>query len=177
MGTTNSSTPLITKLIALSPKGGKYEFELHNEHIVKYKNKPVKANIVEQDGFTFIVVNNKKYPVEILEKNQNRYEVLINNVSYTFFIETPFSYTRRKMLNEQKQTTKTEVITAPIPGKIVDVLVDENQQVREGDTLVILEAMKMQNEITSHVSGKVKKIMIKKNDTVLKDDVLLEIVK
>ena len=173
----NSANTSASKLIAVSPKGSKYEFDLRDEHITRYKNKPAKASIIEQDGFTFILFNNKKYPVEILEKNQNRYEVLINNVSYTFFIETPFSYKRRKMLNEQKQVSKSETITAPIPGKIVDVVVDENQIVKEGETLIILEAMKMQNEITSHIAGKVKKISVKKNDTVLKDDVLLEIEK
>ena len=81
------------------------------------------------------------------------------------------------MLNEQKQVTKSEMITAPIPGKIIDVIVEEGQHVNEGDTLLILEAMKMQNEITSHVAGKVKKILVKKNDTVLKDDPMLEIEK
>ena len=43
--------------------------------------------------------------------------------------------------------------------------------------MLILEAMKMQNEITSHVSGTVKSVEVKKNDSVMKDDVLIEIQK
>jgi biotin carboxyl carrier protein len=64
-----------------------------------------------------------------------------------------------------------------MPGKIVDVLVEENAVVKEGDSIVILEAMKMQNEIISHVSGKVKSINIRPEDIVNKDDVLIVIEK
>ncbi|MFW5781313.1 MAG: biotin/lipoyl-containing protein [Bacteroidota bacterium] len=66
---------------------------------------------------------------------------------------------------------------APMPGKIVDILVEENTEVKEGDSIVILEAMKMQNEIICHTAGKVSSINIKAEDTVMKDDVLLEIEK
>jgi biotin carboxyl carrier protein len=64
-----------------------------------------------------------------------------------------------------------------MPGKIVDLLVEENAEIKEGDPILILEAMKMQNEISSHVTGKIKKILVKQNDSVAKDEVLLEIEK
>jgi multidrug efflux pump subunit AcrA (membrane-fusion protein) len=72
-------------------------------------------------------------------------------------------------------TSKIERLSAPMPGKILDILVEENAEIETGRAVVILEAMKMQNEIVSHVNGRVKKINIKTNDSVMKDDVMLEI--
>jgi pyruvate carboxylase subunit B len=64
-----------------------------------------------------------------------------------------------------------------MPGKIVDVLAESGSNVKEGDALLILEAMKMQNEISAPVSGKINKIMVHQNDIVNKNDVLIEIEK
>jgi pyruvate carboxylase subunit B len=53
--------------------------------------------------------------------------------------------------------------------------VEENTAVKEGEAVLILEAMKMQNEISTHVSGKVIKINVRPGDNVTKDQVMLEI--
>lgn len=64
-------------------------------------------------------------------------------------------------------------VKAPMPGTIVAVKVNEGDEVRENEVLVILEAMKMENEITSPVPGTVKKILVNKGDTVDSDEVLM----
>ena len=64
-----------------------------------------------------------------------------------------------------------------MPGKILDIMVEEKGEIKEGEPLVILEAMKMQNEIVSNVSGVIKKINIKTNENVMKDDIMIEIEK
>jgi biotin carboxyl carrier protein len=115
--------------------------------------------------------------VDILEKNQNKYTIMVNGVWYSFTIETPISYKRRKFLSKTNTLSKIENITAPMPGKILDVLVEENAEIKQGEAVIILEAMKMQNEIVAQVSGRVKKVRIHLNDSVMKDDVLLEIEK
>jgi len=62
-----------------------------------------------------------------------------------------------------------------MPGKVVELLVEENTKVKEGEPILILEAMKMQNEIIAVVAGKIKKIHVKAGDSVAKDEVLMEI--
>ena len=64
-----------------------------------------------------------------------------------------------------------------MPGKIIDIMVEEGAAVKEGEPIIILEAMKMQNEIASHVTGTVKSVEVKKHESVMKDDVLIEIQK
>ncbi|MCX8075668.1 MAG: biotin/lipoyl-binding protein, partial [Aquificaceae bacterium] len=65
--------------------------------------------------------------------------------------------------------------TAPMPGRVVRVLVEEGQPVNEGQTVAIVEAMKMENEIHAPITGVVKKIFVKPGDNVTPDDALLRI--
>jgi biotin carboxyl carrier protein len=57
-----------------------------------------------------------------------------------------------------------------MPGKIIDVLAREGAPIQRGEPIVILEAMKMQNEILSPVNGTVTKISVKPNSNVMKDE-------
>ena len=57
-------------------------------------------------------------------------------------------------------------VTAPMPGNILKILVSQGQQVNEGDTIIILEAMKMENEIVATKSGTVAQILVSKGATV-----------
>ncbi len=166
----------INRLYAVNQQKKKFTFSLPiGDKLKTGKGKSdVKIKTDEKLG-TYIVWKNRKYPVEILFQKQNRYEVLLNGVSYHFTIETPTSMKRLTFLSRKKGKSDKEIIKAPMPGKIVEVLAQENTEVSKGEPLVILEAMKMQNEIQSPVNGKVVSINVKKNDTVMKDEVLVEL--
>jgi biotin carboxyl carrier protein len=162
--------------IAVTPCGKKYMIIDPFSEELKINGHKQEIKIFEdEDGFTYLEYKNKKYLAEITEKSQNKYTVLLNGVSYSFTIESPISYRRRKYLEKYKQVSKTETINAPMPGKIIELLVEENTSVKEGEAVLILEAMKMQNEISTHVSGKVIKINVRPGDNVTKDQVMLEI--
>ena len=164
--------------IAVTPNENKYVFQNTFSEEMKINGSKKDIKIFEnEEGFTYLEYKTKRYLAEIVDKTQNKYTVLLNGVSYSFTIESPISYTRRKYLEKHSQTDKLEAITAPMPGKIVELLVEENARIKEGDSVLILEAMKMQNEIISQVEGKVKKITVKPGDTVAKDEVLVEIEK
>lgn len=64
-------------------------------------------------------------------------------------------------------------ITAPMPGKVIRVLVADKQEVEEGQGLVVVEAMKMQNEIPSPQNGVVEKVLVQEGDTVEHGETLL----
>jgi len=66
-------------------------------------------------------------------------------------------------------------IHASMPGRITSILVKPGEEVSVGSPLVILEAMKMQNEVVSHKSGRVASIKVREGDTVRKDDLLVQI--
>lgn len=166
----------IKKLYALSSEKRKFSFTLPLKQSIKIgkRNYEVKLKSDEKLG-TYILWKNRKYPVEIIRSRQNKYEILFNDISYTFTVETPFSLQRMKVLNSKKDKVEQEFIKAPMPGKIIDVLVREGSSILRGEPVVILEAMKMQNEIVSPVTGTVIKVSARQNVNVMKDDLLVEI--
>ncbi|MFA6924303.1 MAG: acetyl-CoA carboxylase biotin carboxyl carrier protein subunit [Bacteroidales bacterium] len=171
----SSDSASTIKYITLSDKN-KFEVNISPENIIKVNKKVLNVQIEEgTDGFTYIVLGNLIYPVEILERSQNKYTILINGISYKFTVETPISFSRKKHLDKILEGSKKEDVLAPMPGKIIELLAEEGASVKENDPLLILEAMKMENEIRTHTSGIIKKINIKPGDTVMKDDVLMEI--
>lgn len=166
----------IKKLYALSSEKRKFSFSmpLKNKIRIGKRDYIVQIKADEKLG-TYILWKNRKYPVEIVRSRQNKYEILFNDISYTFTVETPFSLQRMKVLSSKKGKAEKEIVRAPMPGKIIDVLVREGSDVVRGEPVVILEAMKMQNEIQSPVNGKIIKVSAKANANVMKDDVLVEI--
>ena len=67
-----------------------------------------------------------------------------------------------------------ELIKAPLPGRILDIMIKVGDTVKSGETVIVLEAMKMENDIKSHYSGVIKRIMVSKDDYVPNDEVLIE---
>jgi biotin carboxyl carrier protein len=66
-------------------------------------------------------------------------------------------------------------IEAPLPGSIFKIISKEGDTVKKGDTLMIMEAMKMENNILAESGGTIKSIKVKEGDSVLQGDVLVEI--
>jgi biotin carboxyl carrier protein len=70
---------------------------------------------------------------------------------------------------------KDNVLRAPIPGSIIDVLVKPGDSVTESSVVLILEAMKMESEIHSNGSGRISKVHVRKGDMVQEGDPLIEL--
>ena len=176
MATMNTKNKTLITLDKDSSK--EYKLEVQNKNSFVYEGKPYEINVeTSEEGITFINVNGKTYPVEILSSHQNEYEVLVNGISYSSSIETPFSLERLKSLTEQKNQSTVIRLKAPMPGKILEVLVKAGDIVKAGDTLLILEAMKMQNAILASCKAVVKKVLVKDGETTSKSDLLIELEK
>lgn len=72
-----------------------------------------------------------------------------------------------------KAPNSTIAIKTPLPGTILKILVKVGDEVKKGDTLLIMEAMKMENNIMAEKPGKVAQLKVKEGDTVLQNDVLI----
>jgi len=69
----------------------------------------------------------------------------------------------------------SNIVKSPLPGLIVDVKVGEGEKVKAGQIIVVMEAMKMENQIQATIDGTVKKIFVKKGDNVAEGDTMIEI--
>ncbi|WP_396632480.1 biotin/lipoyl-containing protein [Maribacter sp. R86514] len=100
-----------------------------------------------------------------LSVNGNRYDVKI---------EDEYDQQVKKMGLLAVTTQKLNEVKAPMPGLIVDVMVEVGQEIVEGTPLLVLSAMKMENIILAQGEGIVKSIEIKKDDTVEKGQLIIE---
>jgi acetyl/propionyl-CoA carboxylase alpha subunit len=107
-----------------------------------------------------------------LEKNGHRFSVYF----YDDTIELELFDARKFQASNTARSTASSGptrIQAPMPGKIVKVVVKEQSTVKEGDSLLIMEAMKMQNELKAPKSGTVSKIHVREGEPVSISQVLL----
>ncbi len=130
-------------------------------------------------------IRGNQYFVDIVNVEKDTIEVEVNGTTYNVEIEhdiaqikTPTIVRKRISPPKTKPNTvasKLSVINAPLPGSIFKLNVKEGDNIEKGDVLLIMEAMKMENNILSETTGVVKKIHISEGDTVLQNDKLIEI--
>jgi biotin carboxyl carrier protein len=123
-----------------------------------------------------IIRNNKSFSAEIVEVNRQTktVSVRINGSTHTVQLKDKFDLLLDKLGMNNGAGTRLNNIKAPMPGLIIDLRVIVGQHIQPGDTLLILEAMKMENIIKSSGEGVVKRVTVKKGDSVEKGQVLIE---
>lgn len=123
-----------------------------------------------------ILQNSKSYKVEISESDFNKksYQVKVNNNTYNTIILNDLDLLIKEMGFALGSTKHVNSIKAPMPGLILEINVKDGQEVKEDDPLLILEAMKMENIITSPRDGIIKSISASKGDAVEKNQLLVE---
>lgn len=138
-------------------------------------------------------IKDKEYNVEIVGVEDTMAKVNVNGISYEVEVNQPIKTTKTPTLvrpiavpsTDSTPTTArtaspsapkgTGTLKSPLPGKILDIYVKLGENVKVGQTLICLEAMKMENNINSDREGVITSINVHKNDTVLEGDVLVEI--
>lgn len=102
-----------------------------------------------------ILIEGRSYNVEV-ERFEGEYQITVADEIYSFRVADE----REVSTAQAEQTGGTRRVTAPMPGMVVDVLVEEGDTVEVKQTLLVLEAMKMQNEITAPSGGTVTTLCV-----------------
>lgn len=121
-------------------------------------------------------VNNKIFTIKANQNGKNNIEILTTGFIYDFEVKTSTSALLEKFV-KQSGTGKQKVngIVAPMPGMVVKLNCAVGDEVSLNDKLIIVEAMKMENALSSPLSGKVTKINAQEGKPVDKGAVLIEI--
>lgn len=114
-----------------------------------------------------------KAAVKSVDFNKKTYQVSINNNTYTVAIKNDLDQLIEALGFASGSSKEINQIKAPMPGLILDIAVSEGAEVKEGDTLLILEAMKMENIITSPRDGVIKSVEVAKGNAVDKNQLLV----
>lgn len=129
-----------------------------------------------RDGYFHILLNNRSYRAEVVEINkfEKRVVIKVNGKLYPVVMKDKFDLLLEKMGMNASAGAKVNNVRAPMPGLIIQLLVKDGDEVKSGDTLLILEAMKMENIIKAPGDATVKSVKVRKGDGVEKNQVLIE---
>ena len=111
-----------------------------------------------------LIVDNRSFEIEV-DNAEDEYRVLVDGRSYHVHLVDE----RRVRVGDgqsDSQIQGRQRVSVPMPGKVIAVLVSEGDVVEKGQGLVIVEAMKMENEVHSPIAGTVGEIKVKAGDTV-----------
>ncbi|TVR76863.1 MAG: biotin/lipoyl-binding protein [Saprospirales bacterium] len=156
--------------------------------------------IAVNEHYEFNITEEALRNADIVTFGKESYHMIIDGESFEFFIKSVdleskkvniqsrgkmFSVVIKDSLDQLIDTLGLELESvatdsnthAPMPGLVLEVLVEQGQLVEEGDQLLILEAMKMENVIKAPGKGVIEEIMIKKGDSVEKGQVLMSFTK
>ena len=154
-----------------------FQVEIIDEHHVVLDGSlyEVDFDCIETQPVYSLIINGSSYEALIYPKN-NEWEVFLHGRLYPALVEDEREK-RLKAAASGKVAERGEFhLKAPMPGLIISIPVEEGQTVNAGDVLVILESMKMQNELKSPKKGVVSRIRINVGDNVEQNQPLLSVI-
>jgi biotin carboxyl carrier protein len=155
----------------------KYNYEVEkNGNDVLVDKKEIKADIRQLSDSTYHIINDlQSYNVEVINFNSTEKTAVIkvNNNTYSVTAKDQFDILLDKLGLSNLNATKVSEIKAPMPGMVLKVFAGEGMEIKKGDNLFVLEAMKMENIIKAPADVVVKTVKIKPGDKVEKGQILM----
>ncbi|RNL56841.1 acetyl-CoA carboxylase biotin carboxyl carrier protein subunit [Pedobacter jejuensis] len=123
-----------------------------------------------------VIYQNKSFNTEVVEINkaEKSCKIKVNGNIYAVSLEDKFDQLLKQLGLDNLASNKVAEIKAPMPGLVLNVMVEEGSEIKKGDNLLILEAMKMENILKSSTDGIVKKVTVKQGDKVEKNQILIQ---
>lgn len=122
-----------------------------------------------------LIENNTGYNIQVVkaDRTNKAFTIAVNGIEYEVKAKDEFDLLLDKMGLANLAASKVNNLKAPMPGLVLDVLVNEGQEIEKDTPLLILEAMKMENVLKAPADAKIKSIGVNKGDAVEKNHVLL----
>jgi biotin carboxyl carrier protein len=165
------------QLTAISQESKKeYHLCWEDDRSGTLNDKPFSIDVQKINDTTFHVIkDNCSYNVEILstKPSEKAYFVKVNGEKFKFELKDRFDELLQQLGLDSLASAKVSEVKAPMPGIVLAVEASVGQEVSKGDTLLILEAMKMENAIKSPAEGVVKEICVEQGVAVDKNQILI----
>ena len=158
--------------------GSTYEIQVDESGLVHIGDRTFSADLQRIGVLDLysLLLDHKSYEVHVQETERNGYRVMVSSQGYESYelqVLDERAYRASQVSGAMAGGMGDSAIKAPIPGLVVKVLVGEGDEVISGQTLVILEAMKMENELRAPRPGVVATIKAKPGNSVNQGDVLV----
>ena len=156
--------------------GLEFPVEILDEHHVRFGGDILEADLAAVSGESLysLIVNGESFEGYVYP-DEDGWQVLLLGQFYQVRVEDEREKHLRSAIQGVVRTSAEFVLKAPMPGLVISVLVAEGQVVDMGQTLVILESMKMQNNLRAPFAGKVARLRIQAGESVEQKQVLLNL--
>jgi biotin carboxyl carrier protein len=153
-----------------------FEIVIDSEQEVIVNGVPYEMDfqLLHEDGVLSLLLNNRSLEAVVQERDDS-WDVLTRGELYSVRVQDERMYRLAQARGSAPAVSGEAQICSPMPGVIVAVAVYEGDAVRQGDKVVILESMKMENELRAPRDGIVSRVNVSKGDSVEKDQVLVVI--
>ena len=152
------------------------EISLVNENNIWVQNENQEIRIIKHNDETLLLITpNKVYTIRCLNVNKEAKTItlLYNGNKFEAKITEPIDEILKSMGLENALTPKISDLKAPMPGLVLQVLVNPGDTVAKGDKILVLEAMKMENAIKSPTDGIISDVLAKQGMAVDKNQLLI----
>lgn len=162
--------------VEINKKEYNIRFDKKSKNKGKINDKNFALDLIEIGKNNYhVLYNNKSYNINASDINFETKELMItvNNIKHKIRVRTELDNLLKKLGLHDAENLKDKDLKAPMPGLIVEVLVNKGDKINKGENLIILEAMKMENNLKANDDVIIKKVVAKKGKAVEKNDVLI----
>ncbi|MFA6234180.1 MAG: acetyl-CoA carboxylase biotin carboxyl carrier protein subunit [Bacteroidota bacterium] len=156
-------------------EGKDYEIKRAENGMISVDGHVVDVERLSTGDAHYLRIGTRSYDVSSLRPVDESYHVLLNGISLRVEVEDERAALLNAFGGEKATKIHSAILRSPMPGKISRVLVSEGELIEAGQGVLILEAMKMENEIKAPAAGIVKAIRVSESEAVEKNAVLIEI--
>lgn len=154
-----------------------YEIEVLGPHQVSLNGQVYEIDLESLPGQPVhsLLVNGRSYMGHIYPNDEGDLNVLLRGTLYQARVEDEREKRLKAAAGGSVADSGEFVLKSPMPGLVVDIPVQEGTEVKQGDVLLILESMKMQNELKSPRDGLVVRVMVKPGESVEQRQTILTV--
>ena len=154
----------------------KKNVKLSGNNSIWVEDKEYNQELYQLSGDTYLLkLDNKIYEISVVKLDNDKFNISVDGKNYETIVRSLVQEKAVKLI-ELKTSAKNKLeVKAPMPGMVLKINKKAGDEVEEGESVLILEAMKMENDLRAHISGKIKNIYIKEGMTVEKGYILFAI--
>ena len=159
-------------IISIDEKNYKVQLEGYNQIYIDSGFISTEIEKLSNTSYN-LKLNNKNFNICVTKISKGQYLFSLNGNYYDVTALTELEENTRKILNGKSSTKQYQIVRAPMPGMILKINKKNGDEVKVGDSLIIFEAMKMENEIKASKNGFIKEVHVKEGSSIEKNEALI----
>ncbi len=154
--------------------GVKKNISIIKNEKVKVENKSFDVHLSKVNNYVYLLkVGDKVYEITTNKLGDGKYGFLLDGVYYNAVVRTRLQEIANEYFKKKDSLSHHNEIKAPMPGLIIKINKKIGDEIEIGESVLVLEAMKMENDVRASASGKIKEIRAKEGSSVEKDQVIV----